>query len=503
MALNQVGALTEGLLFQGMFFWLQAANLLRTSPFVKKVCIEHDPAPGVDDVAVFYEDPGVDAAGKLCTADYYQVKYHVDRREAYSSANLADSAFLGGTRSLLQRFYAAHLKLKAQPGWYRLYLISNWDWEQGDPLGPALRDSEEGALPDQFFSGGPGSNLGKIREEWRRHLGISPEEFEDFARRLRFGTNFFGRRQLRDWLRDRLARFGLLEIPVDRVQSPYDSLTQQFIINGMNEFDARTFRAMCEKEGLLVAAVPFGPPVIGIRSFMRCAERLEDECQRFVCVAKDFEGRHIRKPTLWHDSVRSEVQAFLADPTLRAQEHHLLLECHGSIAFLAGYELDRKSGAQVFPVQKGVRTMLWKPTEEQSGDWDGHWATEKEAIHDGAPDTALAISVTRDVLSDVRAFLGNRPDVGHLTDVRPRSGLGASSVKNADHAVALTDELAEVIRANRPAKGGILHLFIAAPNAMAFFLGQHRSALGKVQLYEFDFEGEKGGSYSPSVLLPS
>ncbi|SAL09202.1 hypothetical protein AWB64_00101 [Caballeronia sordidicola] len=52
--------------------------------------------------------------------------------------------------------------------------------------------------------------------------------------------------------------------------------------------------------------------------------------------------------------------------------------------------------------------------------------------------------------------------------------------------------------ANRPP----LHLFIAAPNAFTFFLGQRQPGLGKITLYEYDFEGANGGGYKPSLSLP-
>jgi hypothetical protein len=54
MALGQVGSRTEGDVYQGLFFWRQAAELLREGSKVQRVVLEHDPADGVDDVAVFY-----------------------------------------------------------------------------------------------------------------------------------------------------------------------------------------------------------------------------------------------------------------------------------------------------------------------------------------------------------------------------------------------------------------------------------------------------------------
>ena len=74
-----------------MFFWLQAAALLRPASGVVRVVLEHDKAAGVDDVAVLYAPPGINAGGRTCVADYYQVKYHVDRSSSYSSVVLLRS----------------------------------------------------------------------------------------------------------------------------------------------------------------------------------------------------------------------------------------------------------------------------------------------------------------------------------------------------------------------------------------------------------------------------
>jgi hypothetical protein len=232
---------------------------------------------------------------------------------------------------------------------------------------------------------------------------------------------------------------------------------------------------------------------------MRFAERMEDECARFVCVAKNFDRRYIRDAGLW-GTIGAEVGRFLGDPAFRAQEHHLLLDCHGTLAFLAGYELDRKSGARVFPVQKGVQTTVWRPS---GGTRLAEWNATNYPLNGEGTDVALAISVTRDVMPMVRTFLDGQRNFAFVIDARPSSGVGAGSIADADHAVALADRLADLVREHRPGAPARVHLFAAAPNGLLFFLGQHRAALGRIQLYEFDFEGEQGGSYSPSISLPS
>jgi len=500
-ALKTVAARMEGDIFQGMFFWLQAARLLRPTSLVNRVVFEHDQTAGVDDVVVYYDEPGINAGGFMCAADFYQIKYHVDRSNEYSVDAFCDPGFTGTTRSLLKRFYDVHRMLCLQGVNHRLHLVSNWDWSSNDPIGPLLRESKSGALPDDFFSAGPRSALGKARAKWRDHLGLEDAEFNGFARRLCLGVNYFGRREFRDYVNARLSSAGLREIPNDQKQNIYDTLYQQFVIDGTNEFDRASFRAMCEQERLIVPAAPSGPPVFGIRSFIRFAENMENECRRFVCVAEYFDGRYVRDNALWDKAVRPDVEAFLSNPALRKQEHHLLLDCHGTLAFLAGYELDRKSGARVFPVQKGVNTTVWKPTGPGSpATAESGWRVEGSDLGKGPKDIAFSISVTHDITEDVREYLGKGGvRVARFIDTRPVTGIGSQSVSSADHAVALANELAGIIRDSRPLNGGAIHVFCSAPNALLFFLGQHRGWLGELQLYEFDFEGIHGGSYTPSI----
>jgi hypothetical protein len=70
------------------------------------------------------------------------------------------------------------------------------------------------------------------------------------------------------------------------------------------------------------------------------------------------------------------------------------------------------------------------------------------------------------------------------------------------HAFDLAQSLAAKVKALRETGSlGRVHLFIAGPGAFAFYLGQRHHALGSTTLYEFDFEGTRGGSYEPRLSL--
>lgn len=236
---------------------------------------------------------------------------------------------------------------------------------------------------------------------------------------------------------------------------------------------------------------------------MRWADRIEEETRKFICVAENFEGRYIRAPRLWSEKVLPAIRGFLEAPSMRQGRHHVLLECHLSLAFAAGYFLDRKSGVEAFPIQKGNGRRVWMPSgNPPRKEWG--WNIEPTVVDSSIEDLAVAISVTRPVKMDVFRFLeANRLAVRAILHVTLPSGDGSSSVEGADHATFLADRLVHAIRAARgDGATGTAHIFPAAPGGFMFFLGQQRSALGPVQLYEYDFEGERGRTYSPSIALP-
>lgn len=505
MALNQVAARIQGDVYQGLFFWKQAADLLRPGSMVDRVVLEHDEAAGVDDVAVFYREPGVNAGGWMATADYFQVKYHVDNRNCYSSDAVIDPSFIGAKCSLLKRFHSAYTNLATDHAQFRLHLASNWRWQQDDKLAGLLRE-DGGALPRRFLEDGPRSDLGKIRERWQAHLGLDSDEFVVFARTLRFRLDHFGRTEFRQYVYATLEAAGLQMPSADRAACPYDSLVQKFLMNGPNSFDRKTFRELCKREGLLAESAPNSPrPVsIGVRSFVRFAERLEAEVDDLVCVSSNFEGRHPSTDASWDDSAR-DVLAFLRDPDrqaqLRAAETVVALECHGSLALLVGWELSPSSGTKVAPIQK-PNLDVWRPAERPTV--RATWVVDTVEMGNDVDDVAVCLSVTRDVRPDVEDYLSSAdaPSVGRVVLLSPQGGPSTQIIEGANHAYKLAAQVPGLLDDARPNRRACAHVFSACPNALMFFIGQQREALRRVALYEFDYGLERDGSYQHSLSLP-
>lgn len=508
MALGQVGARTEGDYYQGLYFWWQAAKLFIDRTRVSRVVLEHDDADGVDDVAVFYAPPGVDAGGSLVSADFFQLKHHVDHRDTYSADSLMTPAS-GAKSSMLQRFKVANDKLlEAGHSDFRLHLVSNWTWSEDCPL-RAMLDTG-GALRDEFFSMGKRSKVGKKREAWRSHLGMDVAAFTAFARRLRFDVNFFGRRAFKEVVCDRFQAAGMRAPPANQRSCPYDSLIVQFLMDGTNEFERPSLHALCENEGLLLDEKPTDPAflAVGVRSFLRFAENMEDISDEFVCVAGQFDGRHPREETSWSDAAEA-IQGFFAEADrrarLRAAPAAIALECHGSIATLAGYELSLNSGVQVFPLQKGAAgSSLWMPADGDEPGSDRAWVASELLDHNDEGTLVVALSVTHDISGDVLEFVedGALGVVRRAVHLAPAAGPGRDSVFGPTHADRLADQLVAELKELRARRAEPVHLFFAAPNAFMFALGRRREALGRLVLYEFDFNLTANGSYAPSISLP-
>lgn len=504
MAHHQIAARIDGDDFQGRLFWIKAAELFTDPPCLARIAYEYDQAAGVDDLVLFYHPPGIPDGPEQYDVDALQAKFHVDYKGAYSSTFLMEVP-TGSKRSLLQKMHAGYQGLRAAGHQCRLILVSNWAWDDADNLARSIR--ADGKLPEAFFSDGPGTKLGKVREAWRLHLGIDPSELADFGRRLRWHLFYFASNLQVDYLASKLQNAGLRPPdPIKRV-NPYDDLIRKLLCERQAiEVDADQLREICRREGLVLSECPdrLGRRV-GLRSFMRWAETMEADCIDYLCVAAHFEGRYIREPALWNSSVYADVVEFLQKVVREGVAEEILLECHHTLAYLAGTQLPAKCGLSIAPVQKGPRGReAWRPGET-TGVLPG-WSELRCDDADGSADLVVALSVTHAIVEDVRAYcqqVGLVPTT--FLDLRPEHGVGPSSILGPDHAQQLAVQAVAHVRRVRGALGRAarLHFFAAAPNALLFFLGQTAGdLLQPVQLYEHDWEGVQNSLYVPSLSLP-
>jgi hypothetical protein len=232
---------------------------------------------------------------------------------------------------------------------------------------------------------------------------------------------------------------------------------------------------------------------------------MEDHTERMLCLAKYFNGRDILDARLWQESVYPEVNGFLRTATARPVTYHLYLEAHNSIAFAAGYELDK--GVDVSPMQSTDQgRIVWRPRSRLTAAIDDLWQVNELGPESSSAgqDVAVVLGVTHNIIEDVRLYVReNLPEVGRIVYCAVRPSPSRTAVRDADHGVQLVEQAAGIIR-KRTAdeRRARLHIFASAPNAMMFWLGQSARGFGRTVVYEYDFERNTPGGYSPGLEFP-
>lgn len=503
-----VVARQQGDIYQARFFWLAACRLFQGHTNVVRVGFEADSASagGFDDVTETYAPPIVDEYGNDICGDYYQVKYHVDHARAVTYEALMDPAFVGREdESLLQRLHKIQKRLAPHGMGSRFHMVTPWGIDPNDRL-RLLVDNNGGRIRlDKLF----GKGFAKIRNAWRKHLNLdSDEELRTVLRPLRIQASYPTLEGICDPLSDKLQLAGLAPLEAGKRTNQYEVLIQRLHSEGRTQLDKADLLEICMREELVTGS-PHQDELglhIGVRSFIRGAEHLEDETNSMVCFLRYFEGRHIIDPSSWAGTLFPDLCTFLQDAVAGGQQLFLHLDTHAALAFATGYCLDPKQGASIAVVQRLRKgKVVWNPDVVHDGDFQGLWEWGETQMAEDGRDTALAVSVTQDVRQDVEDYVSRElPEVGRILEATIQPRPHSTSVRDGTHALKLAQSLASEIRSRRTKdeRGGKLHLFIAAPNAVTCFLGQHAKALGPVVVYEFDFDSAGLGAYTPVLAFP-
>ena len=224
-----------------------------------------------------------------------------------------------------------------------------------------------------------------------------------------------------------------------------------------------------------------------------------------LCLARYFNGRDIRDARLWQESIFPEIRDFFGAATARPVTYHLYLEAHNSIAFAAGYELDR--GVDVSPVQSTEHgRVVWRPRSGLPAAAEDLWEVFEIGPESSSAGKAVAVAlgVTHDIIEDVRLYIReNLPEVGRIIYCAVRPSPSRAAVRDAEHGVGLIEQAAGIIRRRTAEeRQSWLYIFAAAPNALMFWLGQRARGFGRTMIYEYDFERNTPGGYSAGLEFP-
>ena len=495
----------DGDTFQARLFWLHAARLLDPESPIVKVGFEQGPK-SFDDIWVEYDPTrsGQDQYGEPLRREHIQCKWHVSP-DSYGYTHLVDPEFINANaRSLLQRARDAQLAYAPDGVGVRFKLLTNWRLDRADALREMVGTRSGAVRMERLYgSATDNSRAGSIRKAWREHLAIDEGELRVLARTLAFGEANDSLDGLRDYLDTLFGFVGLRRIPRNQNAFPYDDVVFQWMAQGRLEFDRASLKAICTREGL-VGQGEGRPRVYGVKSFEHPIDRLEERCIQVLDLVPAFDERYIRSEADWAGTLYPALRTFLLSAAKDEPRLRLALDAHITLAFAAGSIINIKSGRFVELEQRTTSRSAWSAEDAPS---DASWPTvagEVATITPDAPDLAVAINLTHDIVPDVERYLRQAlPSVGRLLSLRPNGPIGATSVVCGRHAFELAETVTRLIREERgldPAT--TIHLFVAAPNGFTFFLGQRQPALGRVTLYEFDFEGGRDRSYVAALTLP-
>jgi hypothetical protein len=503
-----IAARTQGDDYQARWFWLQVCRLFGDRTNVVRVVYEANNVKSFDDVVVHFEGM-TDEEGHPLFAEYYQVKFHVTSGGSLTWEGMMAPAFINAQSvSLLQRLKNAQRKHAPTGTEAHFILFSPWDIHPDDLLAKVHSKSDGRLDWHRLSQGGDRSELGKLRAAWRHHLELSSdEELRIVLRplRIRQGRTLT---ELQDTLNDKLHRAGLCPVDESCISNPYDELIRKLLQNEQTEFSRSEIEAVCNRENLWMGntANKISAYQVGFRSFLRWAEHLEDQTDVMLDLLHFFNGRKIKSSDLWQEHIFPSIEQFLNRALQGYEQCDLHLHVHTSIAFAAGYCLDTKSGIDTAVIQS-TRSgrMVWRPSVSPDFSKYQSWSFREEPFSEDGTDLALALCVTHDVTSDVRAYLEQENlQVSRILSCSLPSGSNNTAIKDADHAKFLSDQLSNYLRNNRTIleRQSKLHLFVAAPNGLTFFIGQTSRSFGPCVLYEYDFDSNVPGAYEPSLRFP-
>lgn len=491
--------------YQARVFWENALNLLDDgASCIVEVSFEADGPKAFDDVVVRY-DPAVARSGPdRVTADYHQVKWHVEYGGRFGYADLVDPEFIGArTSSILQRLKEA--RSGTGPG-ACFSFITTYRIKDGDPLADMVSGNDRSLLIEKLFDGTKtdGSRMGAVRKLWREHLGIADnEELRGVLANFRIFDGHRSLEELKESIILRAKTVGVITTMPTSSDFRLDELARALKKRGLNSFTRETFRQLCKDESILAeiaaAADPYLP--VAVRSFLGPASDIVGaKPENTLMLTDQFRQRYLRDDADWQRDIRPQVEAFLRASVAQSPMLRLILDAHASVAFVAGAVLDVKSGVSIELVQKGrVGSRVWR-ADDGSESGAPLFDVAEHVLGDG-PEIAIAISVAQSAEAAARAYCGTSlPKVGRLVVL----ALGPSQrgVLGGGHAAALAEFVANRLRSLKGDDVDVVaHVFAAAPNALLFYLGQQHQAISPCVVYEYDFDRRGNKSYQPSMIM--
>ena len=466
---NQVAARLAGDDYQHLYAWWHVLELLNQNSAVIEVGIEDDAAGSFDDITVYY------APSSGLAAQFFQVKYHVDLRGAYSTETLLDRR---SGSSLLQKFWRTWQKIESTGRNPKLVLFSNWAWDTADAVGACI-DGRDGSIKQTFITASNRSNIGKLRELWRRECGGTSEQFEKFvtALQLRLGSTNASA-EVGEHVAERMRNQGLRSD--ESALHTAAGIVRNWIKSGVQRINREMLEQTLVAHGLY-AERPERSATVYLETIKKRRFDLEPDYLldwRECFSGTEYERSHrVIDPDLWNGRMLPELQHL--EERINRETAARLIRARGlarlSAWFAFGYVFSRVARYEI-EIQQG--SAHWRTDAPPSADFKlVARRTPAAGVH--ASSLAVGLSVTGSLETDMHTYLESICFDGAILEVEPERGPSREAFRNAGDAAAFATEAKKIIRAWLDVtRATEVLLFYFGPLSGACFLGHDLNALG-------------------------
>ena len=240
-----------------------------------------------------------------------------------------------------------------------------------------------------------------------------------------------------------------------------------------------------------VAIISFSRPTTNPKKFLP---------ENLINLLELFDNRFLKNDYEWNSDIKQLVSDFLFEKAKSGRPLLLTLDAHASIAFEAGRILNHKFG---------IKTEIFQPSIHGKEVWHSKDKTEQNLEELNVTDIkigcgheiGLTISLARPVKENAMSYITKHcKNIGTILNFELPDGPKPTSVKGGEHSLQLAAQVANSIQDFKEKNSdNLVHIFVAAPNSFVFHLGQHANTIGQYQMYEFDFERTKHGTYLKST----
>ena len=149
--------------YQARVFWDNALNLLSQHSCVVEVTFEADGPKAFDDVVVKYDPPVARSGPDRVSAEYHQIKWHVETGGRFGYEDFTEPDFIGARSfSLFERLQQAR---RTAPASAQFTFLTTYRVKDGDPLAALISGNDKTLLGERLFDGTTGrSRMGKGTE---------------------------------------------------------------------------------------------------------------------------------------------------------------------------------------------------------------------------------------------------------------------------------------------------------------------------------------------------